>query len=57
MANTIWGVLYPGQGTGWSGWARRAKVGKRDPTFFVLSRRRKKVTKWSNKDRKVGFIR
>ncbi len=56
MANTIWGVLYPGQGTGWSGWARRAKVGKRDPTFFKKSGGRKKVTKWSNKGRKVEFI-
>ena len=56
MANTIGEIIYPGQGTGCSGWARRATVGKRDPIFFGLSRRRKKVTKLSNIDQKIGFI-
>ena len=37
LANTIWGDIYPVQGTGWSGWVRERKVGARDPTFFEKS--------------------
>jgi hypothetical protein len=42
LANTIWGILYLGQGTGWSGWARRAQVGEAGPNFLKKNRGAKK---------------